>query len=53
MSPAGLEKTPMVRGEDGGGKVVYNYDPKNSFVSFTNDNQSNMHRGFALTFHAK
>ncbi|XP_067655304.1 cytosolic carboxypeptidase 2-like isoform X4 [Haliotis asinina] len=27
----GLEKTPMVRGEDGGGKVVYNYDPKNSF----------------------
>ncbi|XP_046573765.1 cytosolic carboxypeptidase 2-like isoform X1 [Haliotis rubra] len=27
----GLEKTPMVRGEVGGGKVVYNYDPKNSF----------------------
>ena len=33
MVSAGTEKTPMCRGEENGGKVVFQYDPKFSFVS--------------------
>ncbi|KAJ8298800.1 hypothetical protein KUTeg_022860 [Tegillarca granosa] len=29
--PTGLEKAPMVRGEENGGKVVYYYEPRSSF----------------------
>jgi hypothetical protein len=30
---AGIEKTPMVRGEENGGRLVYMYEPKSCFVS--------------------
>ena len=30
---AGLEKTPMVRGEERGGRLVYQYEPRSTFVS--------------------
>ena len=30
---AGVEKMPMVRGEENGGRLVFMYEPKSCFVS--------------------
>ena len=30
---AGLEKSPMVRGEERGGRLVFQYEPRSTFVS--------------------
>lgn len=32
---AGCEKTPMVRGEENGGRLVYMYEPRSTFVSIS------------------
>lgn len=35
---AGCEKMPMVRGEENGGRLVYMYEPRSTFVS-THDHE--------------